>query len=205
MKKLSLLGLFSILIPLIGFSQSQPNINHSLSLNINRTFEGSGDLNGFSLNANFIKPITKKIDWFVAAGGTMADGEYPLIYKSQDDKDVDGSVRYTTAGLQLTGGINLNIIRNAKSKLFVGTGPLIRYQTTSDAGANIYYSSGLPFPVVAFQHTDPARTFSVGGILNAGYNYVIKDGFFIGLVGAFQTDTNGDNIAQIGLNFGKDF
>lgn len=195
-------------IPVYSYAQDKPNSDYSLSMSISRTFEGSGDLNGISYNSYMKKHINQNLDWFIAIGGTIADGEHPLKYKPDGSGPyLDGSIRYTTAGLQLSGGVNLNLISNTKSELFIGAGPLLRYQTSSNAGADISYpeTTGLPYPVVRFQHSEPARTFSPGGIVNVGYNYTFNKGIFIGVLGSFQTDTNGDTISQMGVNFGKRF
>jgi hypothetical protein len=104
-------------------------------------------------------------------------------------------------------GLGYHIIRNIRNDLSIRTSALFRYQSSSDDGVGIYYepATGLPFPVVVFDHRDPQKTFATGLSLQLGYNYFTLKNYTIGIFGAFQLDTNGDVIRNAGISLGKRF
>lgn len=123
-------------------------------------------------------------------------------------KIIDGSVRYVTAGIQSTLGINYNFVQTLQSEFYLGLNSLFRYQATSyfDDLATYYpIVTGLPMPVNSFINSTPARTFAVGGTIRLGYNYTTQKNILFGVFGDFQIDTNGDVLSQLALTVGKRF
>lgn len=207
MKKLLLICSSAIFIA-TGFGQVKSNPDQFISLNIGRSINGTGDMRGVAYNTVYSKTFRKRFSWIVTFGGTLHDDSDDLFFSDQDGNTVDGSIRYTTGGIQSTFGVNYNFVQTARSEIYVGLNALLRYQVTSyyDAVAVIYpIVTGLPYPVVSFQNLTPARTFAVGGGMRLGYNYTTHKNILLGILGEFQMDTEGDVLSQLGLMVGKRF
>ncbi len=199
------------LISIASFTFCQKNSppNQQISVAIGTSKHGSGDLPGIVFNTSYSKKFKKNLSWIVGIGGSIHDGQQPLYYTFRGN-EVDGSIRFTTAGFQLNGYLGYDLLKAGKHQFQLRLGPLLRYQSSSNTdGFGIYYpaaGSGLPFPVVEFNNRTPQRTYTAGGSAQAGYNYTIsKINLSIGLDAGLQTDSNGDTITQLSLNMGKRF
>lgn len=208
MKKIISLLLTSFLITML-YSQSNTNLQEFIGLSFGRSFHGTGDLRGVAFNSVYSKEFGKKYSWVATIGGTLHDGEWDLFYDSPGTGErIDGSIRYTTGGIQSTFGVNYNLIQFQRSAIYLGLNALLRYQSTSYYdGVVITYPpvTGYPIPLINFVNLTPARTIAVGGTLKIGYNYATTKNILFGILGEFQIDTNGDALNQIGLIVGKRF
>lgn len=180
--------------------------NEFVMLSFGRSKHGSGDIRGFSFATEYTRYFKKKLSWSVSIGTTVHDGEDILFYEMAGQMQ-NGSIRYTTAGVQGLFGMGYSIIQRSRSEVKVNLNTLLRYQTSSYSGRGIYFpgATGLPFPVVQFHHWSPARTFTLGASLSGGYHYTFDKGVMLGVSGAFQTDLNGDVLSHTSFSIGKRF
>lgn len=193
-------------ITITAFSQTSKN--HNVFISSGTSFAGTGDLRGFYFTIGGEKKI-KRWNFNINATTTIHDGQDDLYYQVNNSGPVnDGSIRFSTAGLQLAGIGGFSFTKSSKHNLQFGLGPVFRYQSSSyhDQYA-IYYPAAtqLPVPVVVFTNRFPLRTFAIGGIAKLGYDYTIKNKWVVGINTTFQTDSNGDNFFNKGLQFGYKF
>jgi hypothetical protein len=206
--KNTFLFFISISLSTLTFCQKATNFKEFLGISVGRSKHGTGDINGFAFNSEYSKQFRRKLSWSATFGGTLHDGSRDLFFTAPNGNNVDGSIRYTTGGIQSTIGINYNIIQKSHGELFLRINSLFRYQSTSyyDIVTILYPPiTGLPIPVVYFENMSPARTFAVGGTGQVGYNYTMANRIVLRLFGDFQVDSNGDVLSQIGLAIGKRF
>jgi hypothetical protein len=190
----------------ISFGQDQPK--HFVQLTAGRNTHGSGDSRGVSFNTVYSTYFKERFSWIAGIGATLNDGSYPLFYTSPGGETIDGSIRYTTGGIQLSFGGGYSIIKKTNHELQVQISSVFRYQSTSypdDVSILFPAGTGLPIPVVVFNNTSPQRTFAIGGAGTVFYNYTLKNKINLGLLAGLQTDTNGDTITQILFSIGKRF
>jgi hypothetical protein len=172
------------------------------------SFNGTGDITGFAFDSEYGQYFKKKSSWYVGIGGTIHDTQWPIFYTDQSGKQVDASVRATTAGFQVSGLYGHSFVRKQKHEFLIKAGPLVRYQSTSYwDGFGVYNPiiTNLPFPVVGFVNVSPQRTLALGGNLEFVYNYCISKKVSIGVLAELQTDTNGDTISQLLFSIGRRF
>jgi len=172
------------------------------------SFNGTGDIVGFAYDTEFGKYFKKKSSWYVGMGGSIHDTHWPILYTDQSGNQIDGSVRATTAGFQISGLYGYSLVRNLKHEFLVKIGPLLRYQSTSYWDELAVYppaGTGLPFPVVSFFNISPQRTLALGGNAEFVYNYTISKKVSIGVLAELQLDTNGDTISQFLFSVGRRF
>jgi hypothetical protein len=172
------------------------------------SFNGTGDITGFAFDTEYGQYLKKKSSWYVGIGGTIHDTQWPIFYTDQSGKQVDASVRATTAGFQVSGLYGHSFVRKQKHEFLIKAGPLVRYQSTSYwDGFGVYNPiiTNLPFPVVGFVNVSPQRTLALGGNLEFVFNYTISKKVSIGILAELQTDTNGDTISQLLFSVGRRF
>jgi hypothetical protein len=199
-----------LLISCLSFSQDKNLLNtRQLNFSIGRSKHGTGDMRGLIFNTEYAKSFKKRLSLIMGVGGTIHDGVRPLYFTAPDGKEIDGSVRYTTAGLQAKTQIGYSLLKTNKQELQIRPGAVLRYQTSSyyDDVTFLYPGAGIgiPFPVVVFNNKTPQRTFAVGGNAEIFYNYSITPKILIGVLAGLQTDTNGDTITQLSLSVGRRF
>jgi hypothetical protein len=191
------------------FAQNKPEIpKMSIQFDIGLGKNGTGDMSGFQINTEVKKYFRKKKSFSLGIGATIHDGSNPLTFTDATGKSFDGSLRYNTDGLQLTGKFGLSFIRNTHNDLGLQIGGLLRYQSTSyPDDVTVYYQgvTGLPFPVTVIINNFPQKTYAFGGIVQLYYNYTLNEKIYIGTNAAFQVDTNGDVITQLNLSCGMKF
>ena len=130
MKKLILL-LFPILFVIPAFSQLTTSSSQFIGLDIGKSKHGSGDIQGVAFNTIYSKRFRKNLSWVATFGGTLHDDSNELLFTDPDGKSIDGSIRYTTGGIQSTLGVNYSFVQTPRSELFLGINSLFRYQSTS--------------------------------------------------------------------------
>lgn len=173
-----------------------------------RSTHGTGDLRGLIFISEYSKYFTKKLSWTAALGGTIHDGSLPLFFNDPGSQSIDGSIRYTTAGVQTAGYLGYSFIRTNRHEVQVRAGALLRYQSSSYYNeVSVLYplATGLAIPVNYFVNTTPQRTFAFGGSSELLYSYTFKKEISLGVLAGLQTDTNGDTITQTALTIGKRF
>jgi hypothetical protein len=173
-----------------------------------RSVHGSGDTRGLNFSVEYSKYFKKRLNWSASIGGTIHDGVFPVLYEYPTGVQNDGSIRYTTAGLQVLTHLGYNFIKSRKNELLFRLGSVLRYQSSSywDVVTVLYPPlTGLPYPVVVFENSTPQRTIAIGGTTQLKYSYTTKRNISIGILGGFQFDTNGDNISHLSLTIGKRF
>ncbi len=172
------------------------------------SFNGTGDITGFAFDTEYGQYFKNKSSWYVTIGGTIHDTDWPIFYVDRSGEVVDGSVRATTAGFQVSGLYGYSFVRKQKHEFLIKAGPLVRYQSSSyPDGFGVYHSiiTNLPFPVVEFVNKTPQRTLSVGGNLEFAYNYSISKKVSVGILAELQTDSNGETISQLLFSIGRRF
>ncbi|HMT75896.1 MAG TPA: hypothetical protein PKA77_17615 [Chitinophagaceae bacterium] len=187
----------------ICFSQKQ-----AISLGIGRSIHGTGDMRGWSFSVKYSKKIKKNWYYLAEVGNTIHDGIDYIFYEYPVGYPVDGSIRYTTAGFQSSFSVGYHIIDTKQFLLSFSIGTLARYQSSSyyDNVVILYEPiTNLPYPVILFRNRTPQKTFAVGLSPNVAFQFPISSKHFLELNGSFQFDTNGDNISQLMLSFGKRF
>ncbi|MGN6438899.1 MAG: hypothetical protein ACTHMM_20315 [Agriterribacter sp.] len=180
----------------------------SFQIGIGASKHGTGDMNGFLLNTEYRTFFRKKLFHSHGISATIHDGSLPIFYTNANGSLVDGSYRYTTAGIQLTSKLGIAFYRYNRNEFGGQAGVLLRYQTSSYFDEiNILYpaATGLPTPVVTIANKSKQRTVAVGGIGQIFYHYSFTKKIFAGIVAGLQTDTNGDTLTQLAISCGFQF
>ena len=168
----------------------------------------SGDIGGLMFSTEYSKYLKQRLSLSLGIGGTIHDGSSPLFFTDMNGNLVDGSIRFTVAGVQAHGLIGYNFLNNKIHELKLNLGVLFRYQSSSLYDVlTIYYPpiTGLPIPVVVFNNVEPQRTYAAGIIGRISYSYLLNNNIIIGALAGYQFDTNGDNISQLLLGIGYRF
>lgn len=202
-----LILLLLLIAPWVLFAQAKfPN--EQLQVIAGPSNHETGDMRGVIFTTEYIHYFKKHLSWTVALGGTIHDGSIPLFFNNQNGNSVDGSIRYTTAGMQTTSHFGYSFIRTSRHELEIKAGALLRYQSSSyydQVSISYPLATGLPMPVISFENKTPQRTYAFGGSSQIVYNYTINQGISFGIQAGFQTDTNGDTITQAAVTIGKQF
>lgn len=197
-----LLVLFSTII-----CSAQVDQRETISLLLGYGMHGSGDLTGYQYAVRYSKDLGTRWSWNLEFGGSLHDAaDDTLIYRDDLGNNVDATLHHVIGGLQTGLGVKYSALKTEKHDFGLEIMPLLRYQATSIS--DIYstlYLSDLPFPVRNIVRLEPARTFAVGGSIRLHYSYHISEKYRLGLMGAWQTDTNGDAIATMFLSLGRSF
>lgn len=173
-----------------------------------KSFHGTGDMKGISFNTEYQQYFKKKISWSLGLGGTIHDGSFPVFFTDPSGNNIDGSIRYVTAGVQVFSHLGYSILKTNEHQFQIRFGGLIRYQSSSyydDVTVLYPIATGLPVPVNIFQNSTPQKTFAFGGSGQILYNYTLKGNIVVGILTGIQTDTNGDTITQLSIIIGKKF
>lgn len=198
-----------LILQLKVFCQSFPiPSNQMVSLAVGPSFHGSGDLPGVHFSVDYNRYFKKNLYYSIGIGGTIHNKQREIIFTSPNGSQHDGSIRSTTAGMQVVANLGFNIVRNFHHDLSLSAGPLFRYQSSSHYDdVTILYpvATGLPVPVIVYNHEEPQNAFSPGFNVQIAYSYFIFKQYSIGLLGKFQLDTNGDNIMGGAISLGKRF
>jgi hypothetical protein len=185
-----------------------PDSKKSVQFDFGFGNHGTGDLKGLNINSEFRNFFKKKLSISFGLGATLHDGSFPVLYSDVNGNLIDGSYRYTTGGVQLTGKFGVSFIKSKANDFGLQAGPVLRYQSSSYFDElNVLYpaATGLPTPVIAIINKSPQKTFSLGGIGQLYYNYTINNNVFVGLSAAIQIDTNGDLLNQLAISCGLKF
>jgi len=199
-----------IISSLIFFNLRAQNGNASfVELNLGLSRHGTGDLPGYLYGFSYGEEFGNKLFWQVGLEGSTNDQEdFPLTFMDEDGNEFDSTLHEVISGFQLVSGLKYNIVQSTYHQFGISLFAMGRYQATSFDGEIITLFPGftdLPYPVRLFRRREPSRTISFGGSLRINYQYNIGNNLFLGVLGAVQTDTNGDTLSNISLRFGKIF
>lgn len=184
------------------------NLKQELTVTVGRSFHGTGDLRGVIITTGYTKNLKNRLGLNISLGGTLHDGSQPLFFVNPTGQNIDGSIRYTTGGLQFASHLGYSLIKTTNHCFQVRAGGLLRYQSSSvyDGIAILYPAgTGYPVPVIVFNNTSPQRTFSIGVSTQLFYNYNINNKISVGLLAGFQIDSHGDVIRQTCISVGRRF
>jgi hypothetical protein len=190
-----------------AISQTVSN-KRQIELIVGRSVHGTGDTRGLNFSVEYSKYFKKRLNWSASIGGTIHDGVYPIFFEYPAGVQNDGSIRYTTAGLQVLAHLGYNFIKSSRHELLFRLGSALRYQSSSywDVFSVLYPPiTGLAYPVVVFENSTPQRTFAVGGTTQIKYSYTTSRHISLGIFGGFQFDSNGDTISHLSFTIGKRF
>lgn len=201
---------FFLLVVNVSFSQKKKllDVKQELNLTVGSSFHGTGDLRGVIMNTEYTKNLKKRVGLSFSLGGTLHDGSQSLFFVAPTGQNIDGSIRYTTGGLQFGSHLGYSLIKTTNHRFQVRAGGLLRYQSSSvyDGIAILYPAgTGFPVPVIVFNNTSPQRTFSIGASTQLSYNYNINNKIAVGFLAGFQIDSNGDVIRQTCISAGRRF
>lgn len=203
MKKYILFVLFFLTIISTTGQIPNPIVN---TFGINKSFNGSGDLGGFSLNVTKRKYVSKSFDWFYGSSLTFHFGKdysYEFVSRGFPSNVLNENdpMKFYTFGIQGESGITLKLFEK-NFPIHISTGPIIRYQTTSypTTYSFNYYPRTFPDPFYTIKEIDP-NTLSLGYKvqLEIGLLKVRRSKMFFNSY--FQNDKNGDVITGLGLVF----
>lgn len=200
MKQLITLSLF-LVFTAIGHAQNK----QQLSLDLNRSFHGTGDMRGLGFAVEYGRYLGKRFELTAGVGANVHHDVYPLLL-NQSGQMVDASYRMVTGGLQVNGQANVAPLHTRHHEVKLGIGPVVRYQSSSASGGyGVMSATGYPEPVFTFRQYEKQNMVTVGYLAALSYTFTFPGQFLIGAKASFQNDTNSDVITQYGLRIGKRF
>ncbi len=196
-----------ITILIVGLSQILHAQKKQASIDLYRSFAGTGDMKGIGFLVEYGKFINKKIEIAASLGADIHSSQLKILIAGQGDP-IDASLRFVTAGVQLAGQLHVALWKTTKHELKIGAGPMIRYQASSLPDIYSIYTpvqTGIPEIVISFRQFEKQEIVSLGYLGSISYSFTFHNRFFIGGAASLQNDTNADIITQYGLKFGKRF
>lgn len=171
---------------------------------------GSGDMLGIVFGTEYVKFISRRFSLNYNMRATINSGRDEInVNNTSTGTRTDASVRFTTAGVQLGVNAGVSMVRSARHDFKISIGPFARYQSASNGsdGYGIYSPqvTRVPTILIGYDNRTPQETVTVGGILQFQYDYTFGNKVYVGIIPAFQTDTNGDAIPQVALAIGRRF
>lgn len=202
MKK-CLLFVLILLLASRGFSQKKIR---SIQLCAGKSWHGTGDLKGFSVDVLYNQHITKKVDFSAGLTSTIhygKDGGFNSLFPgiSPDER----LIRFTTAGIQLSSLINYSVFYSHDNQLKIGVGPIVRFQSSSYPDSYGLYQNQNIFPEPFYV----IYNYEKQNLVTSGYNVAltfltkISINSGIGVKAFFQNDTNGDVITGISFIYSR--
>lgn len=202
MKKI-LLVFSLVLASQFAFSQGRPN---AFQLSGGPSWHGTGDLGGLAFGVSYDHPFSKRTDVSTSITTTVHWG------KDNGANDTgfgftpgENLLHFTTAGIQLAvlGYFTPVIFRN--SKLKIGAGPLLRFQTTNLPDSYGFHQNTAiyPVPFYTINTTQNYNTLAPGYNVTIAYLLQSFPRYSAGIKVSFQNDTNGDIITGISLIISK--
>lgn len=192
---------------LVFFACSLLAQNRQLSVDLNRSFHGSGDMRGAGFAVEYGKFIKPKVEWTGSLGANIHHSSYGLTV-DYGNGPIDASYRTVTAGIQLGSQLWFAPLHTVANEFKIGAGPFLRYQSSGAAdsyGVTFPVATGYPEPVFTFRNNEPQNRLTAGYQVSLSYAYTFAKRFFIGAKASFQNDTNADVLTHYGLRIGKRF
>lgn len=176
-----------------------------VSLDLNRSFHGTGDLRGLGFGVEYGHYFAKRLELTAGVGANVHHDEQKVLL-NQFGETTDASYRMVTGGLQLNGQVNFAFLHTKAHEFKMGLGPVVRYQSSSASGGySILTFTSYPEPVFTFRQFEEQNIVTAGYLASVSYSVTFPGRFFIGAKASFQNDTNADVITQYGLRIGKRF
>jgi hypothetical protein len=178
-----------------------------LSVDLNRSFHGTGDMRGVGFAVEYGRYLARKLEITGSIGSNIHHDQYPL-FLSMGGSEIDASYRMVTAGIQLAGQAHFAPLRTNDHEFKIGLGPLLRYQSSSASGGYGVMSptaTSFPEPVFTFRQIEEQNMVTLGFLASVSYTFSFNSRFFVGAKASLQDDTNGEVITQYGLRIGKRF
>ncbi len=176
-----------------------------LSLDLDRSFHGTGDMQGAGFAVEYGSYLGRRIELTAGLGANLHHAEEKLLL-TQWGQTTDASYRMVTGGLQLHAQANLAPLRTRVHELKLGLGPVLRYQSSSMPNVyGITRDPNYPEPFFTFRNNEAQNLVTLGYLCSVSYSFTLPRQFLIGAKASFQNDTNSDVITQYGLRIGKRF
>jgi hypothetical protein len=207
MKKKKLI-IYLLMVSYNCFSQNKQLPQKQIQIIGGRSFNGSGDISGISFTTDYTSYFRKRFSWSMGLNGTIHFGSYPNFFNDSLGNPVDGSIRETTAGVQIVSHLNYSLLKTRKHEVRFRVGGLLRFQSSSIPDVIIVYfpaGTGLPVPVNILVNNSKQNVFTLGPSLQIAYSLMISRKISIGALAGFQFDTNADHISQTSLTIGRHF
>jgi hypothetical protein len=169
---------------------------------------GTGDMKGIVYGVSYRNYLSRRLSVAADLRSTINNSIEPIFYAGPAGRITDGSIRFTTAGVQVGVNAGFSIIRSREHEFMVSLGGFGRYQSSNYPDIySISYNQSNPLqgPTVSFDNRSPQKTFTAGYLVQTRYNYTFLNKFFAGPGLAFQNDTNGDVISEIIFFIGRRF
>lgn len=185
------------------FAQAQ--LNRQLTVDMNRSFHGSGDMEGLGFAVEYGLFFSHHLEFTTGLSANLHHTFRP-VWLTHFNPPIDASFRMVTGGLQWQGQVQFAPLRTPNQEAKIGVGPVVRYQSSSYPNAyGSYQLNNFPEPVFTFRHYEPQNLVTAGYQVSLSYAYTFARGFLLGAKASFQNDTNSDVITQYGLRVGKRF
>lgn len=185
------------------FAQAQNK--KQISLDLNRSFHGTGDLRGLGFAVEYGHYFSKRFEITGGVATNVHHDVYPLLL-NQSGQIIDASYRMVTGGLQLNGQANIAPLHTSRHEVKLGIGPVVRYQSSSASGGyDVISATNYPEPVFTFRQYEKQNMVTLGYLTTVSYSFTFPGQILIGAKASFQNDTNADVITQYGLRIGKRF
>ena len=198
---------FTLFLFLLSASLVQAQTRQQVSLDLNRSFHGTGDMRGVGFAIEYGRYVSRKLELTGGLSTNLHHDVFPL-YVTDLGQVRDASYRMVTGGIQFNGVANYAPLHTTAHELKVGVGTLLRYQVSSVADSyGIYYpaATNFPEPVFSFRNSEDQKLFTIGYQVAVSYAYTFPGRYFLGAKASFQNDSNADVITQYGLRIGKRF
>ncbi len=193
---------FALLSLSIAKAQQKMPANHLQVSAGSSTYYNNKSLKGVSINTEYTHYFRKKTAWSIGLGGTVHDASIPVFYTDPALGIVrDGSLRETVGGVQISAQVGQSLIRNSRHELQAKLGTALRYQSSSQLKGYIIFLG--PVPDYSIINYPNQRTIAFGGNLELAYNYTLKNGITMGIMGGIQQHIDGEQISRLCFTFGK--
>lgn len=177
-----------------------------ISIGANYSYNGSGDADGFLINLDYTKKLSKRFDLIYNLGFSVHavrafPGEQPNDPTIPDDLQTDVPL-WVTNGVQLSSVLSYKFNQKTSSGLKIGIGPVIRLQINSSPNSYAYYQGDPWFnqPFYVIRETDRAF-MNVGYHIRLMYDFKPIRRYYFGLNAFYQNDTNGDLLVGVGVRY----
>lgn len=196
-------GIIFFLLLLSFFGQAQNK--QQISLHLNRSFHGTGDMEGVGFAAEYGRYLTNHLELTSGIASNVHHKASPVIL-TRFNPPIDASFRMVTAGLQWQSNLSFVPLHTRKHEAKLGAGPIVRYQSSShpDVYARTTFTN-YPEPVFTFRHNEKQNVVTAGYQVALSYAFTFTNRWLLGIAASFQNDTNSDVISQYGIRLGKRF
>ncbi|MBY0347138.1 MAG: hypothetical protein K2W79_02675 [Hydrotalea flava] len=176
------------------------------------TYNGSGDIPGFVMSAEYGYKFKKRIQFLPAITFTnhYEENRHFTVYNGVT---YDQTLRFITSGFQAEAKAAYLLVdkKRINVKLIGGAIGRMQYDSYPSGGYAVNYPGLTGYPGILYEFYDDPRTgnkfkeFNIGYIAGPSVDYIFKNNWFISSRFLIQNDTNADFIASGFIGFGKRF